>query len=1013
MMQNNNEHVFDSLYKKLNPGQKLAVDSVEGPVMVIAGPGTGKTSILTLRIANILRLTDTPPHGILAITYTSAGVKAIQKKLQEIIGSRAHEVAVHTFHSFALAIIGEYYDHFLHLDGFKNITDIEQESLIRSIIIDPRFAEIRPSGKPDAYVSAILHSIDSAKREDLTPDDVRAYALQEIERIKSDETSISTRGASKGKLKADAEEQIAKCKRTSLFSDVYDMYEKQKMEFGYMDFNDNISELLKALRKDELLLRLIQERFLYVMVDEHQDTNDSQNQIIKLIVEFFDTPNVFIVGDEKQAIYRFQGASVENFFGLRSGWQNMKEIALNTNYRSHQSILDASFAMIENNYAGSEHANLRVRLTAGNNKNPRPVEVVTGENTLAIENYLIQELKTISAEEPHATVAIITRRNRDLERVIRLLESNSIAVSSERSVDIFHHPIGAAFFDLIDYLIDPSKNDALAKTLAVGMWGMTFEQSIHIIRALRSNGTADFEKNMLPLLHLRRKMLSDGAVGFIIHAAEESGFISLVTRDPAYIHVWRGIVALAESLAREKNIQNPAELIKAMLDYRLSAESKTVKVSVGAPDLPIQAMTAHASKGLEFDYVFMPYASQEAWIGRARGSSFVLPKKKVEGHDIQDTRRLFYVALTRAKKHAVIMSAKEESDGKEMLPLQFISELDPKSVKTISLPRFEMELFKTTAPALATAHSRLETDIQTYSSKLVGLAKEVLLDTGLSVTALNHFLECPNKFLYQSVLKLPQAPSYASEKGTAMHEAISSTWNHLDQNRLNQTNTLESPKVSIGITIEHIQEIMLAAIEEYLRTSFLSLTERVAIQKELSEDSLAVARALLTHFSAIGPIFTERWARTVFNGTYKNGSHEIDQISIAIHGKLDAIVESGDEVLVFDYKTRRGMSVAEIKGETKNSRGDYFRQLVFYKILLEAEPRWRNRKILPSLVFVSPDDKGRCPIVSVPIVQDDITEVKKQIQCLIESVWSGDIAKSRCEDRDCEWCGLMEVSRRG
>jgi len=137
-----------------------------------------------------------------------------------------------------------------------------------------------------------------------------------------------------------------------------------------------------------------------------------------------------------------------------------------------------------------------------------------------------------------------------------------------------------AFFELIDYLNDPSKTDSLARTLAAGLWRLSFEESAVIIKSLRSGKTSDLDKKIPALLHLQRKMLNDGAVGFLIHAAEESGFTGLAARDPAYIHVWRGIVALAESLAREGDVSNPSELIRAMLAYRLSAETKTVKVSV-------------------------------------------------------------------------------------------------------------------------------------------------------------------------------------------------------------------------------------------------------------------------------------------------------------------------------------------------------------------------------------------------------------------------------------------------
>ncbi len=1001
---------FDSKYSHLNKAQKEAVDTIEGPVMVIAGPGTGKTTILTLRIANILKQTDTPANGILAITYTDAGVKAMRTKLQEIIGDRAHDVRIHTFHGFASSIISEYPDHFLHLGELKQMTDIEQETLIRSIISDPKFSSIRPAGKPDAYISGIIRSIDDAKREALTPEMVRQHAAREITRIKNDESSISSRGATKGQLKADAKEQIEKCTRTILFSEVYELYEAKKLEAKKMDFNDLIIELLLALRNDELLLRLIQERYLYIHVDEHQDTNDAQNFIIGLIAEFFETPNIFIVGDEKQAIYRFQGASVENFLLLQSKWTTMKLISLDMNYRSHQSILDASFGMIEKNYEEGQYKDLRVKLKSGRvklqeagnkeslntNSSTDAVEVIIGENVSATEVFLVEKLKSLLGNElkdSKMTVAIIVRRNRDLGRIIRLLESHHIPVSSERSVDIFSHPVGRLFFDLIEYLVDTSKTDALAKTVIAGMWSVPFEKGVEVIRALKSNQSGTIEKEIPKLLRIQRQMLNDGAVGFLIHAAQESGFTDIVARDPSYIHVWRGIVSLAESLAREGAINDPSILIQSMLAYRTSAETRTVKVSVGAPDVPIRAMTAHGSKGLEFDYVFIPYATDESWIGRPKGASFVLPKKRTVDSDVKDIRRLFYVALTRAREKATVLSAREESDGKTLTPLRFIEELDKRHVEVTNLGRVGAEkVHEEEENEIGKEERKIE--LTPTQQKLIDMTKQVLAEKGLSVTALNHFLDCPNKFLYQSILKMPQAPSVSAEKGTAMHAAISAVWR---------------VKIAKGgvITSKEIQDTLMGSVTEYFSTSFLPKTEKETVLKSLVEDIPAVSRELLPHFNITDNLmaFTEIWVKTEFKGTFVNQS-----ITIPIHGKLDALVDTGGEAIVYDYKTKKAMSVNAIKGETKtDSDGNYFRQLIYYKMLVGDDVRWRSRRISPALVFITPDDKGRCPIISLPIETTDTDRVKKEIQMLVDSIWSGDIIQKKCSDDKCEWCGLREI----
>ncbi len=961
---------FETLYSNLNKAQKQAVDAIDGPVMVIAGPGTGKTSLLTLRIANILKRTDTPAHGILAITYTDAGVKAIREKLRSVIGNRAHDVRIHTFHSFAASIIAEHPDHFFHLEDMKQMTEIEQESIVKSILQDSAFIDLRPIGNPEVYVRSIISSIDTAKREALTPKMVEAFAKEQIEKIKNDDEFISTRGVTKGKLKAEALEHIEKCERTILFAKVYDFYEIKKREVKLMDFNDLIIELLTALRNDELLLRLVQEQFLYIHVDEHQDTNDAQNFIVALIAEFFETPNLFIVGDEKQAIYRFQGASVENFLLLQKRWPAMKLISLDTNYRSHQGILDASFALIEKNYEENEHKGLRVRLKG--EKATSKIKIIETENVSSMESYLISQLRQIKG-----AVAIITRRNRELDRVIHLLEQNGIPVASERSIDVFHHPVGALFFDLLEYLSDPTRFDALSKTLVAGMWGVSFEKAVEIIKNLKSGKTGNLEIILLGFKDIRKELISDSPMEFMVHVAEKSGFTSLLLRDPSYVNVWKGIIALGESLVRESHIQSPALLMKSMLAYRVSAESRMIKVSVGTPDVPIHAMTAHGSKGLEFDHVFIPYAIEEAWVGKARGASFVLPKKQVVHNDIHDLRRLFYVALTRAKKDVTILTPLSESDGKILTPLRFISELDDKHVEHIFIKK-DKEI----------SHPVSIKSVDKSSLKLLDLTKTVLLESGLSVTALNHFLECPNLFLHQSILKLPQAPSISAEKGSAMHEALSKIW------------------ISEDRTVKKIEEIIIESVGHYLDDSFLASFEKELVEKDLTENAPVVAKALTSHFSTKGSIFTEHWVKTIFDGVYKN-----KEIRIPLHGKLDVILDSGSEVSVFDYKTRQAMSVNAIKGETKNSDGGYYRQLVFYRILLEGDSRFRQKRVVPSLVFVSPDEKGRCPIITLPISPEDIEKVKKEIQSLIESVWSGVIVNSSCQKKDCEFCELGRLMK--
>ncbi len=968
---------FETAYKRLNKAQKEAVDNeADGPIMVIAGPGTGKTQILTLRIAKILLDSDTPASGILALTFTEAGQKAMKTKLRQFIGSRADEVGIFTYHGFATSVIAEFPEYFPHLARARQMSEVEAETLLREILQDKKFFKLRPLGEPDLYVGKIIKTIGDCRKEAWTPDWVRDYATKEIERIKKDPALLSTRGATKGKLKAEAEKEIEKAERTLIFADVYEQYETKKREQKKIDFDDLIFELIETLEHENLLLRLLQEKYLYILVDEHQDTNNSQNILIKKIADSPQSegkPNLFVVGDEKQAIYRFQGASVQNFLEFQQAWPSMKVVKLTDNYRSQQSLLNATFKMIENNYQAGEHDDLRIQLTAVSEERAEPVTVVLAGNNEAVEEYLVKQIKNIVEADSDKTVAVIVRTNREVERALEALELAGVSASAERGTDVFSHPVGVIYFKLLEFLADESKLESLGYTLAGGLWGLGLDQSVDLLKKIRSGQSLELEKNIPKLAKLKKIIAKSGPIEFLIATAEVSGLKELVASEPLSAEVWQSIVNLAKDLALSKNIEDPRLLIIELLNYRQMAEKRNIKIAAGVADAQVLVMTAHSSKGLEYDYVFLPYATEESWMSKGRGRYFVLPEKKDEADEIRDARRLFYVALTRAKKQASIIVGLADALERPFTPLRFIDELDQESISRIEIPKAK------TSPLLVQTRSPEERDrVESWE-----YAKHVLLEKGLSVTALNHFMKCPSQFFFKSILKLPEAPSASSEKGNAMHEALATVWSLKEKSTSAMTVTL------------------IETINNYFYHSPLPNYEKEAIMEDLTKSAPKVALALAPHFAQIGTIASEKWSETIFDGQFEGQA-----IRLRLHGKLDVIVETPKKILVYDYKTKEAMSERAIKGETKNDDGNYFRQLVFYKILLTDNSFYSGREIEPALVFVKPDRKGNCPTISLPINKTDITKVKNEVQNLIESVWSGKILTITCADPKCEFCAL-------
>ncbi len=954
--------LFEEKYKSLNKEQKLAVDTIEGPVMVIAGPGTGKTSILTLRIANILQKTDTPASGILALTFTEQGQKEMQKRVRDLIGAKADEVGIYTYHGFASSVIKEFPEHFPHIAKSEQITEIERDEILRGILKNIKFRKLRPLGDPDFYIYPIIEAVSNSKRESWTPEIVKQFATDEIEKIKNDEESISSRGKSKGELKADAKERIEKCEKTILFAEVYAEYEKKKSELKKIDYDDLIFELTNGFKNNELLLRLIQEKYLYILVDEHQDTNDTQNELIKVIADFFDTPNLFVVGDEKQGIFRFQGASVENFLKFQKLWGDMKIIPLKSNYRSHQSILDASFSMIGNNYSEDEHKDLRIKLSSENGLESKPIDLVYAGNDEAHDKYIVDELKSLQKTEPNSEIAIIVKRNRDVEKVLSLLDKNGLKASADRGVDIFTNPIGILIFSLFEALSDDSKTESLAKTIVAGLWNLPFQTSVKLIKEIRSGKFENIEKEVPGYLWLCGQSHNLSALEFVIQAMNKSGLINIIIKSPVYTEVWRGIYSLLKDISVQKNISDFKTLINEILAYKLSSENKSLKISIGSGNEKIRVMTAHGSKGLEFDYVFLPYAVKESWMTKRNTTYFVLPREKESGDEEKDYRRLFYVALTRAKKHVSILVPLAEGLNRELTPIPFIEELDKEHISRIDLPKIHEE-----------HNSTFEK--KNENSEILDLAKKTLTEFGLSPTALNHFIECPSKFIYKSILKLPEPPSGSSEKGNAMHFAMQNVWALTNKSEENITNTICD------------------SIKTFMQNSLLIKHDKESIVEELLYDAPKIAWGLKSHFETEGKVFSENKVES----SYKK---------ILLNGKLDAMIDRESETLVFDYKTSKSMSLAKVKGETKDGDGNYFRQLTFYKLLLADRYK---KNIETSLIFLKPEKNGEIKTLNVLVEKNDIDDLKSQIDSLIDSVWSGKILTDICEDKNCEFCGLKNL----
>jgi DNA helicase II / ATP-dependent DNA helicase PcrA len=412
---------FEKILGKLNPTQKEAVDTIEGPVMVIAGPGTGKTQILTLRIANILKQTDTKPEQILALTFTESGVKAMRARLTSFIGAAAYQVPIYTFHGFAGELIRKYPDAYRYIVGGRPATDLEKISTIEEILEDNTFKRLRPHGDHGYYVKPILDAIATLKKENIEPEDFSAY-IKEQESKLSEIEKIYQKGAHKGKIRGEYLEAEKFLERNLELLQVYQRYVATLRSKKLFDYEDMIIETINVLENESDILLDVQEQYQYILADEHQDVNGSQNRLIELIASYHDNPNVFVVGDEKQAIYRFQGASLENFLYFGELYKSAKIISLTSNYRSNQQILDIAHEAIQTTDADINK--LRLPLKA-ENKHSAVIAKRAFAHTAIEDAFVVEKVKQHhDSGVDWSEIAIIVRTNKEVENLAAALRQH-------------------------------------------------------------------------------------------------------------------------------------------------------------------------------------------------------------------------------------------------------------------------------------------------------------------------------------------------------------------------------------------------------------------------------------------------------------------------------------------------------------------------------------------------------------------------------------------------------------
>lgn len=1022
---------FEEEYHRLNDQQRRAVDQIEGPVMVIAGPGTGKTQILSARIGKIL-LADvgTEPNNILCLTYTDSGAVAMRRRLLGFIGPDAYRVNISTFHAFCNDVIQDNLGLF-EKTALDPISDLERIELMKELI--DAFPKDHPLKRYRGDVYFEIHSLQSLfskmKQEGWTAGFICQKVDEYINALQYRDDYMckrATKDFKKGDVRWDKiEEQKEKMEKLRAACNEFQKFQQLMRSRNRYDFDDMINWVIDAFESNEELLRSYQEQFQYILVDEYQDTSGSQNKLVSQLINYWDKPNVFVVGDDDQSIYRFQGANVENMLEFATHYQrDLLKVVLVNNYRSVQSILDVSKTLIENNQERlvKKIDGLSKELIASNEAltsvfchPPSLLEYETQRDEMIGTVLKIEEL--VKSGVAGNCIGVIYRENKYGEELATYLRLKGIPYYSKRSLNIIDQSLIQQMLLVLNYLcaehdMPYSGDEMLFEILHFEWFGIP---SIEIAKAsmrvseltykgqktslrqwlceeasrpqidLFDTGLHKGLKEACTIMEGLIKAVSNETLQTLLEkVVREAGFLSHIMHSEDKNKLMQALCGFYDHVKEETRRHPLLTLQEFMNRIDLMRKEGLILplVQVSGNEKGVNLMTAHGSKGLEYDYIFFMGNSSNCWEKKRKPfSGFCFPDTLfatgAKGNDTEELRRLFYVALTRAKKHLYISFPNYTNEGKQLEATMFLAEIQmehelPRTAEKLDetqLMEFNVLQFQNnTAPEVA----HLDDDI----------VDRLVQNFSMSVSALNAYLKCPLGFYYQTIVRIPSPRNEAMEFGSAVHHALEALFNKMKKSG-------EFP-----------------LLDDFLQDfTWYMKRHRESFTKEQYERRVEYGREILKNYYNT---YVTRWNKVVL---VELGIRNVVLDEIPLRGFVDKIEFNGKEATLIDYKTGNPDNCTDkfVRPGKEPNGGDYWRQAVFYKILLDLYPKdWNVTSV--EFDFVEPDKKKTYRKEKVSVSSIDIDIVKKQIKDVWLKIQRKDFYTG-CGKDDCHWCNFVKTNK--
>lgn len=1042
-------NAYQEHYNKLNEEQKKAVDATEGPLLILAGPGTGKTQLLSVRAANLILNKKVSPENILILTFTNAAARTMRERLAKIVGHEGYNVEVETFHSFANSVVLESEKAIDYVKDKIEITEVEKVRTIQHILdtVDG-VRPLRPFGSPYFYRTEIEKRISELKRENILPGEFKEL----VKGLPSDGSDDDNKRL--GRLRA--------------LAIVYERYEKLKEEEavelfderGRIDFDDMILVALDALKKEADLASDFAKRYRYIMVDEYQDTNEAQLNLLFAILDPA-AANLCCVGDDDQAIFRFQGATLSNFRKLGEKFPGLRKITLKKNYRSVSDILQLSAGIISQLPGKERMGDKKLEPCREYEGGISYLQFQTEEEELAHlvgeikrQAQLISKDKSLSREErekPFNNIAILVRKREQIQRVIQALLKAGIPYATDGKEDIRGEKRVRQMIDILELVdIEPeaasNKSLALYKVLTADYIGAAHSDVLKLIKAVNEKRRAARDKGGSPhggpdlFQEFQEKffVFSGGDGAGRMPSKEESDKLpvakELGLKDPHALH--------KAAWAIKRLLMDPAnrpvhDMLMGYIDdariYRFILEKygkdgiirvRDLRALVSFVNMVKQSDLSRPAMGLR-DFM-EEMGLREVHGMPVRGELATMSQDGVRVYTAHSSKGLEFYAVfmpfclqnkswpNRGKPDIIPLPAEicrtreraDENERRKELKnydelrlfyvastrakayLSYTATPEEKVIVTSFLSRIGMDPGNGSPndeEAFLAAYLRRSPEKDAFESTNEVL-KDIVSRLTLNPTSLNNYIRCRRKFLYDNVLMLPERKSQQLTFGSCVHKALEEVYKtYMD--------TRKFPPFKV-FRESFLKELKFQGVNDTIKGWCV---DRLGdLEEWYRSESLAPAMPL---------DLENKLEITIGDG-------------IQFRGTFDKVESDGTGgIKVVDYKTGKPdehiKDIHNCKDLRSKDCDDYFRQLVAYKMLYDRSSgvKVKGTVVKGVLQFLEPVTKDvakyglvKGSYIKYPVELSD--KLASELERIIESAWKDmqDLKFERLPGRDKELC---------